>query len=85
MPNVVGVKTPRGAVDVYAAPGSLARRDYLPPPLARMVALPTNPLTLLRHPVRTARAEWAAFGHPLRNRREMKAWKQDRRDDDRPA
>lgn len=53
-------------------------RDDLPPPLARMFALPLNPLTQLRHPVRHAQAQWAIFGHPLRMRREMRAWHEER-------
>lgn len=40
----------------------MSERDDLPPPLARMFALPMNPLVQLRHPVHQARAQWAAFG-----------------------
>ncbi len=52
----------------------LRERDDLPPPLARMLEVPVNPLTHLRHPIRTTRAQWAAMGHPICSRREMRAW-----------
>ena len=51
-------------------------RDDLPPPLSRMLQVPVNPLMQLRHPIRTARAEWAAFGHPIRSRREYRSWQE---------
>lgn len=52
----------------------LQDRGDLPPPVSRMLAVPVNPLTQLRHPIRTARAEWAAYGHPIRSRRELHDW-----------
>jgi hypothetical protein len=52
----------------------LRERDDLPPPLARMLDVTVNPLMQLRHPIATARALWAAFGHPIRSRREMRDW-----------
>ena len=58
----------------------LRERDDLPPPLARMLDVPINPLTQLRHPIRTARSQWAAMGHPIRSRRETWAW-----EDEQPA
>jgi hypothetical protein len=49
-------------------------RDDLPPALVRIEALPVNPFVTLRHPIRTGQATWAAFGHPIRSRRETRAW-----------
>jgi len=52
----------------------LRARDDLPPPLARMLEVPMNPLKRIRHPVRTWKAQWAVVGHPIRSRREAKEW-----------
>jgi hypothetical protein len=46
----------------------------LPPAFGRLDAVPLNPLVIIRRPVRTSRAVWEAFGHPLRSRRETRTW-----------
>lgn len=60
-------------------------RPDLPPPMARMYAVPFSPVDQILHPVRTARAQWSAFGHPFRSMRELRQWQDDRREDDGPA
>lgn len=63
----------------------MSGRDDLPPPVARMIAPPMNPLTQLRHPVRHWQAQWAAFGHPLRSRHEMREWHEAKEKEEGPA
>ena len=55
--------------------------DDVPPPLARALEVPVNPLIYLIRPIRTTRAQWAAMGHPIRSRREMRAWEDQQPED----
>ncbi len=55
----------------------IAQRD-VPPPVRRIYEVPTNPLSLIKHPIRYCRMLWAAFGHPLRDRAEIEAWYRER-------
>jgi len=59
-------------------------RTDLPPVLKRLEGLPLNPLVTLRHPIRSGRAHWEILGHPIRDRRETRAWL-DERDRNRQA
>jgi hypothetical protein len=49
-------------------------QDLLPPPVQRMLAIPLNPMRMLRHPFSHVRQAWHIVAHPLRDRREMRVW-----------